>query len=181
VNDEEDMSKEAKAAIGNYMDILDVRLLSAPLSFESRSTTFIIWPAPFVINADIQKIQFILRQTVYYLHETKASSNTLRPPHPNSIPTPFASTLPSADPKVSGQVELGLYGKRIEARTLKEMIAVLGRLEGVVPPDVQARIRGSRDGLQNGDVSKEGISTDQGVIDDMDMEDGTPKAEDTSP
>jgi hypothetical protein len=127
------------------------------------------------MNTDIQKIQFILRQTVYYLHETKASSNTLRPPHPNSIPTPFASTLPSSDAK-SGQVELGLYGKRIEARTLKEMIAVLGRLEGVVPPDVQARIRESGDGLQGGDTSKEGINTSEGVIDDMDMEDGTPKA-----
>jgi hypothetical protein len=128
-----------------------------------------------VVNTDIQKIQFILRQTVYYLHETKASSNTLRPPHPNSIPTPFASTLPSSDTK-SGQVELGLYGKRIEARTLKEMIEVLGRLEGVVPPDVQARIRGSGNGLQDGDTSKEGMGTSEGEIDDMDMEDRTPKA-----
>jgi hypothetical protein len=126
------------------------------------------------MNTDIQKIQFILRQTVYYLHETKASSNTLRPPHPNSIPTPFASTLPSSDTK-SGQVELGLYGKRIEARTLKEMIEVLGRLEGVVPPDVRARIRGSGNGLQ-GVASTEGMGTNEGVVDDMDMEDRTPKA-----
>ena len=125
----------------------------------------------------MQKIQFILRQTVYYLHETKASSNTLRPPHPNSIPTPFASTLPSSDTKASGQVELGLYGKRIEARTLKEMIAVLGRLEGVVPPDVRARIRGSGNGMQ-GDARTEGMETSVGVVDDMDMEDGIPKAED---
>jgi hypothetical protein len=27
-------------------------------------------------------------------------------------------------------VELGLYGRRIEARTLKDMITVLGKLEG---------------------------------------------------
>jgi hypothetical protein len=60
------------------------------------------------------------------------------------------------------------------------MIAVLGRLEGVVPPDIQARIRESGDGLEGGAVSKEGISTDQDVIDDMDMEDGTPRAEDVS-
>jgi hypothetical protein len=128
-----------------------------------------------VINADDQKIQFILRQTVYYLHETKASSNTLRPPHPNSIPTPFASTLPSSDTKASGQVELGLYGKRIEARTLKEMIEVLGRLEGVVPPDVRSSIRASGNGLQ-GDANTEGMGTSGGVVDDMDMEDRTPKA-----
>jgi len=128
------------------------------------------------MEADIQKTQFILRQTVYYLHETNASSNTLRPPHPNSIPTPFASTLPSSDAKASGQVELGLYGKRIEARTLKEMIAVLGRLEGVIPPDVRSSIRGSGNGLQG---STEGMGTSEGVVDDMDIEDGTPKAEDT--
>jgi len=127
----------------------------------------------------IQKIQFVLRQTVYYLHETKASSNTLRPPHPNSIPTPFASTLPdisslsnSNDPSASstnpetkvrsGEVELGLYGKRIEARTLREMINVLGRLEGIVPPQL-ARRNG-----EQGDL--------EGDKDKMDMEvDATPK------
>lgn len=126
-----------------------------------------------------QKIQFVLRQTVYYLHETKASSNTLRPPHPNSIPTPFASTLPdisslstsndlstsSTDPETkvrSGEVELGLYGKRIEARTLREMIDVLAKLEGVVPPQLA-----HRSGVQ--DVSG-------GNKDKMDMEvDATPK------
>jgi len=126
-----------------------------------------------------QKIQFVLRQTVYYLHETKASSNTLRPPHPNSIPTPFASTLPdisslstsndtstissTSDAKTkSGEVELGLYGKRIEARTLREMINVLGRLEGIVPPHL-ARRSGEEDGLE-------------GDKDNMNMEvDATPK------
>jgi hypothetical protein len=127
------------------------------------------------MNTDMQKIQFILRQTVYYLHETKASSNTLRPPHPNSIPTPFASTLPSSDKTASGQVELGLYGKRIEARTLKEIFEVLGRLEGIVPPDVRSSIRGSGNGLQG---STEGMGTSESVVDDMDMEDRTPKAED---
>jgi len=126
-----------------------------------------------------QKIQFVLRQTVYYLHETKASSNTLRPPHPNSIPTPFASTLPdisaltsSNDPSAysphpdtktkSGEVELGLYGKRIEARTLREMIDVLGKLEGIVPPQL-ARRSGEQD-VSGGNKDK------------MDMEvDATPK------
>jgi hypothetical protein len=34
VNEDEDMSKEAKAAIGNYMDILDVRLLSYITPFD---------------------------------------------------------------------------------------------------------------------------------------------------
>jgi hypothetical protein len=127
-----------------------------------------------VINANDQKIQFILRQTVYYLHETKASSNTLRPPHPNSIPTPFASTLPSSDTKASGQVELGLYGKRIEARTLKEMIEVLGRLEGVLPPDVRSAIRNNGHEMQGGDTHKECMTTNEGMVDDTDMENRTP-------
>lgn len=144
--------------------------ISSLILWSNRSSSYVT-----VTEADIQKIQFILRQTVYYLHETKASSNTLRPPHPNSIPTPFASTLPSSDTKAGSQVELGLYGKRIEARTLKEMIEVLGRLEGVVPPDVQARIRGSGNGLQ-GDTSNEGMGTSKGVIDDTDMEAKSPKA-----
>ena len=128
------------------------------------------------MDTETQKIQFILRQTVYYLHETKASSNTLRPPHPNSIPTPFASTLPSSD-TTSGQVELGLYGKRIEARTLKEMVEVLGRLEGVVPPDVRSSIRGSGNGLQGGETHKEDMTTGEGVNNDTDMEDKMPGAD----
>jgi len=53
------------------------------------------------------------------------------------------------------------------------MIEVLGRLEGVVPPDVQARIRGSGNGLQG---STEGMGTSEGVIDDTDMEAKSPKA-----
>jgi hypothetical protein len=105
----------------------------------------------------------------------------LRPPHPNSIPTPFASTLPSSDTKTGGQVELGLYGKRIEARTLKEMIEVLGRLEGVVPPDVRSSIRGSGNVLLGGGTSKAGDRPSEGVVDDTDMEDRTPKAEDVRP
>ena len=44
----------------------------------------------------LQKIQFILRQTVYYLRETHASPSALRPPAPNALPTPFATTLAPA-------------------------------------------------------------------------------------
>jgi hypothetical protein len=56
-------------------------------------------------------------------------------------------------------VELGLYGKRIEARTLKEMIEVLQRLEGVVPPDVVSQIRKNGNGISD-DLSKEGDDND---------------------
>ena len=129
-----------------------------------------------------QKIQFVLRQTVYYLHETKASSNTLRPPHPNSIPTPFASTLPdvsslstSNDPSASstnpetkvrsGEVELGLYGKRIEARTLREMIDVLGKLEGVVPPHLARR--SGEQGSLGGDKEKMDMEVDAKPKEDL--------------
>lgn len=75
-------------------------------------------------------------------------------------------------------MELGLYGKRIEARTLKEMIAVLGRLEGVVPPDLRSRIRGAEDEkLLNRDMIED-KTTDEGVRDGMDVEDGKSRAED---
>ncbi|ORY23992.1 hypothetical protein BCR39DRAFT_590765 [Naematelia encephala] len=73
----------------------------------------------------LDKIQFVLRQTVYYLHETRVSPNTLRPPPVDAVPTPFASTLPDA----SQEPELGLYGRRIEAGTLKEMTEVLRRMK----------------------------------------------------
>jgi len=87
-----------------------------------------------------QKIQFVLRQTVYYLRETKASTSTLRPPPVDGIPTPFASTLLTGSRGRSGdeegqregegeEVELGLYGRRMEARTLREMAEALRELK----------------------------------------------------
>ena len=45
----------------------------------------------------------------------------------DSIPTPFASSLPLGDDE-EGAVELGLYGSRLEARTLKEMAVALREL-----------------------------------------------------
>ena len=107
----------------------------------------------------LQKIQFILRQTVYYLRETHASPSALRPPAPNALPTPFATTLapavaaadagkgkgaaPDADGALGGAAagkngsavdgqrgaELGLYGARMEARVLAEMAEALGRIQ----------------------------------------------------
>ncbi|RSH92328.1 hypothetical protein EHS25_008743 [Saitozyma podzolica] len=129
----------------------------------------------------LDKIQFVLRQTVYYLRETRASTSALRPPPPNAIPTPFASSLPPGallsesqpqpqphpqpqppapaptqdrvqegataershthprpadgdeeggygDGDGAGRVELGLYGSRLEARSLEELANVLRRL-----------------------------------------------------
>lgn len=64
-------------------------------------------------------------------------------------------------------MESGLYGKRIEARTLKEMIEVLRRLEGVVPPDVVSQIRKNENGISD-DLSEEGI--DANGIDHTNME-----------
>jgi hypothetical protein len=90
-----------------------------------------------------QKIQFILRQTVYYLHETKASSSALRPPEVGSISTPFASTLPlstsASHPDqqagsshqhaaVGKAVELGLYGRRMEVSVLEDVVDALRRI-----------------------------------------------------
>ena len=55
------------------------------------------------------------------------------------------------------------------------MIEVLGRLEGVIPPDVRSSIRGSGNGLQGGDTSKERMITSGDEVNDMDMEDRTPR------
>ncbi|OXC66251.1 hypothetical protein AYX13_04973 [Cryptococcus neoformans] len=81
----------------------------------------------------LDKIQFVLRQTVYYLRETRSSPNTLRAPPVNLIPTPFASTIPSLpgeglDGHATGPAELGLYASRIEAKVLKDMEEALGSL-----------------------------------------------------
>lgn len=51
-----------------------------------------LWP----IADPYQKIQFVLRQTVYYLRETHASTSALRPPPANALPTPFAASLAPA-------------------------------------------------------------------------------------
>ncbi|ODO08548.1 hypothetical protein L198_00278 [Cryptococcus wingfieldii CBS 7118] len=87
----------------------------------------------------LDKIQFVLRQTVYYLRETKSNPNTLCPPPANNIPTPFASSIPSLTPaspsspsgtrgdivddrqEATKVAELGLYASRIEARVLSDM------------------------------------------------------------
>ncbi|CAD6568665.1 MAG: hypothetical protein TREMPRED_004688 [Tremellales sp. Tagirdzhanova-0007] len=77
----------------------------------------------------LDKIQFVLRQTVYYLRETKASSSTLNPPPADAIPTPFGTSLPRDDARGRGsEPDLGLYGSRIEARTLREMTGALREL-----------------------------------------------------
>jgi len=62
---------------------------------------------------------------------------------------------------------LGLYGKRIEARTLKEMIEVLRSLEGVIPPDIRTRIRG------NGGAELLNDNEDEQLRDDHTTEDTT--------
>jgi len=64
-------------------------------------------------------------------------------------------------------VELGLYGKRIEARTLKEMIEVLRSLEGVIPPDIRTCIRG------NGGAELLNNNEDDQLRDDHTTEDTT--------
>jgi len=59
------------------------------------------------------------------------------------------------------------------------MIEVLGRLEGVVPPDVRSSIRAGGNRLQGEDSSEEGAITSGDEVNDMDMDNGSPKVEDT--
>ncbi|RSH79781.1 uncharacterized protein EHS24_009439 [Apiotrichum porosum] len=75
----------------------------------------------------LDKIQFILRQTVYYLRETRAAPSVLRPSGVDAIPRPLAATLRSdAGPTPGGaDASLGLYGARQEVAALREMVAAL--------------------------------------------------------
>lgn len=59
-----------------------------------------------------QKIQFILRQTVYFLRETRSAPSAMRPPPVDGIPRPFAALR-------GEEVGLGLYGLRVERDTLR--------------------------------------------------------------
>ncbi|RXK40900.1 hypothetical protein M231_01748 [Tremella mesenterica] len=82
----------------------------------------------------LDKIQYVLRQTIYFLRQKKVSPSTLRPPH--QLPTPYAASLPPGTllpgPQASKQlnesdeqVDLGLYASRIEARILRDIIDTL--------------------------------------------------------
>ncbi|WVQ98218.1 hypothetical protein IAU59_005341 [Kwoniella sp. CBS 9459] len=132
----------------------------------------------------LDKIQFVLRQTVYYLRETRVSPSTLRPPEAHNIPTPFASTLPtvsgasdaSAGSGAAGEngdssggygPELGLYASRIEANVLSQMGDALRamRAEAASRSDADAHApgRGREDMDENVD-DKEGMQVDDGEI-----------------
>ncbi|WWD21640.1 hypothetical protein CI109_106126 [Kwoniella shandongensis] len=99
----------------------------------------------------LDKIQYVLRQTVYYLRETRSSPQTLRPPPINSIPTPFASTLPrsSGSGEIEHGAELGLYASRIEARTLRDMKDALVALRGTGDNHHHDGTKEQADGLQS--------------------------------
>ncbi|KAL7419319.1 hypothetical protein Q5752_006157 [Cryptotrichosporon argae] len=72
----------------------------------------------------VDKIQFVLRQAVYYLRETRATPSSLRPAPAANLPRPLAATLQDA----RGDVELGLYGLRQEAEALREIRGALEAL-----------------------------------------------------
>ncbi|OCF30780.1 hypothetical protein I316_07588 [Kwoniella heveanensis BCC8398] len=85
----------------------------------------------------LDKIQFVLRQTVYYLRETRVSPATLRPPSAHNIPTPFASTIPRP----------------------RQPSALTGS-----SGDASAQT-GQEDGLLKGDVDEDGIEDGHGDVD----------------
>lgn len=91
-----------------------------------RATPFLA-RQPLATDTPPQKIQFILRQTVYYLRETRAAPSVLRPSGVDAIPRPLAATLRSdAGPTPGGaEAGLGLYGARQEVAALREMVAAL--------------------------------------------------------
>lgn len=87
-----------------------VLLWPLPTQWHYRRRTLYLTPP--VAQADDQKIQFILRQTVYFLRETRSAPNAMLPPPVDGIPRPFAALR-------GEEVGLGLYGLRVERDTLK--------------------------------------------------------------
>ncbi|WWC59629.1 uncharacterized protein I303_102188 [Kwoniella dejecticola CBS 10117] len=95
----------------------------------------------------LDKIQFVLRQTVYYLHATKIPSSTLSPPSVDNIPTPFATTLSSSAAQNNGPrgVELGLYANRIEEKVLSDMVDAIKGLKAEQEQLQHQQRRGNED------------------------------------
>lgn len=92
-------------AIHLYTQLVDIGARSA---YDSSGTV----ENALALTLTTQKIQFILRQTVYFLRETKSAPNAMRPPPVDGIPRPFAALR-------GEEVGLGLYGLRVERDTLK--------------------------------------------------------------
>ncbi|CAK9786921.1 hypothetical protein CC85DRAFT_286139 [Cutaneotrichosporon oleaginosum] len=79
--------------------------------------------------ATVDKIQFILRQSVFFLRETRAAPSVLRPPPPDALPRPLAATLRDSGGG-DGEAQLGLYALRVEVATLKDMLAAVKASRG---------------------------------------------------
>ncbi|WVQ79906.1 hypothetical protein IAT38_002006 [Cryptococcus sp. DSM 104549] len=117
----------------------------------------------------LDKIQFVLRQTAYYLRETRASPNTLRPPPADSIPTPFASTISTPGEGSAGanaqtgtrEAELGLYASRIEAKTLADMAKALRALRALRAEDGEGD-RDRPEGAGGDSTQEEAMAVDDG-------------------
>ncbi|WWC68106.1 uncharacterized protein I206_102027 [Kwoniella pini CBS 10737] len=79
----------------------------------------------------LDKIQFILRQTVYYLKVKKIQKSILNPTLINNLPNPFSNSISSSslNNDSNQQVELGLYSNRIEEKILNDMINSIKNLK----------------------------------------------------
>ncbi|EJT45469.1 hypothetical protein A1Q1_06085 [Trichosporon asahii var. asahii CBS 2479] len=64
------------------------------------------------VDRYMNTLDFILRQTVYFLRETRSAPNAMRPSPVDGIPRPFAALR-------GEEVGLGLYGLRVERDTLQ--------------------------------------------------------------
>ncbi|GMK59389.1 hypothetical protein CspeluHIS016_0704040 [Cutaneotrichosporon spelunceum] len=74
--------------------------------------------------ATVDKIQFVLRQSVFFLRETRAAPSVLRPPPAEALPRPLAATLRDRGDG-DGEAQLGLYALRVEVATLRDMLAAV--------------------------------------------------------
>ncbi|WOO85835.1 uncharacterized protein LOC62_07G009322 [Vanrija pseudolonga] len=100
---------------------------------------------------NLDNIQVILRQAVYFLRETRAAPSVLRPPAIDGIPRPLAATLaqPATSTSVSsggGETALGLYAARTEVAALREMLAAAKALRAEEAGKAQGE--GDGDGLE---------------------------------
>ncbi|BEI83874.1 hypothetical protein CcaverHIS002_0404780 [Cutaneotrichosporon cavernicola] len=74
--------------------------------------------------ATVDKIQFVLRQSVFFLRETRAAPSVLRPPPADALPRPLAATLRDRGDG-DGEAQLGLYALRVEVAALRDMLAAV--------------------------------------------------------
>ncbi|KAL1405279.1 hypothetical protein Q8F55_008906 [Vanrija albida] len=118
---------------------------------------------------NLDNMQAILRQAVFYLRATRAAPSVLRPPGPDAIPRPLAATLKAPEGPTSvgsGETTLGLYAARTEVAALRDMLAAARALRAAGGAGTAGAGAGGGDGAGVGDAGEVGDGADDDDDDD---------------